>query len=146
MTNAMNEYRARCRRLVRLLLVAGVLVSSGTCLAQSCVFLSGSSTLTFPTLDPSVASTATAMTNVILLCTPASVSPSWTFSGANGSAPLRMKHATTANYIPYTVAPSFLGNFGAVEQWRLTGTVLGANYQNARVGAYSDILTATIFP
>jgi hypothetical protein len=30
--------------------------------------------------------------------------------------------------------------------WNLTATVLGQNYQNARVGSYTDLLTATIFP
>ncbi len=146
MADPMNEHRARCLRMVRRLLFAAALVSGGTCFAQNCVFRSGSSTLSFPTLDPSVASTATAISTVVVRCTPTSVSPTWSFAGANGSAPLRMKHATTANYIPYTIVPSFQSSSGANETWRLTGTVLGANYQNARVGDYSDIVTATVFP
>jgi len=56
-----------------------------------------------------------------------------------------MKHSTQNAYIPYTVATTNLGG-GATRTWRITGTVLAANYQNARVGTYSDILTATILP
>ncbi len=146
MANPMNEQCARSLRKVRRWFVVAALSIGGTCFAQNCTFFTTGSTLTFPTLDPSVASTATAVATVLVRCTPAAVSPTWSFAGANGSAPLRMKHATTANYIPYTIVPTFLGSLGATESWRLTGTVLGANYQDARVGNYSDILTATVFP
>jgi hypothetical protein len=32
------------------------------------------------------------------------------------------------------------------QNWRVTATVLGTDYQNALVGNYSDTLTATITP
>lgn len=115
-------------------------------LAQNCRFTSVGSALNFPTLNPAAATTATANMNVVVRCTPAAVSPTWAFSGANGSAPLQMKHVTLNFFIPYTISATFLSSMGANETWRLTGTVLGANYQNARVGAYSDILTATVTP
>ncbi len=56
-----------------------------------------------------------------------------------------MRHATQNAFIPYTIDATRLGG-GANEQWRITGTVLGANYANATVGSYSDILTATVTP
>lgn len=146
MASSINAHRARSLRLLRVLLVTAAMGAGGHCIAQNCRFISASSSLSFPPLDPLVASMATAVSTVDVRCTPTSVSPTWSFSGANGSAPLRMKHATTANYIPYTVAATFLSSSGSTESWRLTGTVLGANYQDAQAGTYSDILTATVFP
>jgi hypothetical protein len=57
-----------------------------------------------------------------------------------------MKHATQNAFIPYTVATAVVSGGGSTKTWRVTGTVLGANYQNALVGPYSDILSATITP
>jgi hypothetical protein len=56
-----------------------------------------------------------------------------------------MKHTTQNAYIPYTVAATTSGS-GSTRTWRITGTVLAANYQNALVGPYSDILSATVLP
>jgi hypothetical protein len=114
--------------------------------AQNCTFRTAGSPINFPALNPSAPTTVTASMNVRVRCTPASLSPTWGFSGANGSAPLRMKHATQSAYIPYTITATFVSGSGANENWRITGTLLGANYVNARVGAYSDILTATVTP
>jgi hypothetical protein len=44
------------------------------------------------------------------------------------------------------MAASFQGSTGSNQNWRLTATVLGQDYQNAYVGSYSDILTATVTP
>lgn len=115
--------------------------------AQSCTFNGGVSSIGFGSLDPSVATTRTAFTDVKVKCNPASgTTPTWQFSGANGNAPLRMKHSTQSAFIPYSVAPSFQGNSGVNQNWRVTATVLGTDYQNALVGSYSDTLTATITP
>jgi hypothetical protein len=70
----------------------------------------------------------------------------WQFSGTNGSAPLRMKHVTQNAFIPYTVAPTFINRTGMNQNWRITATVLGTDYQNGYVGKYSDLLTVTILP
>ena len=77
---------------------------------------------------------------------PAAFTPSWQFTGTNGNAPLRMKHATQNAFIPYTASVAFTGNVGLSQNWRITATVLGQDYQNAFGGTYSDLLTATITP
>lgn len=131
---------------LRCLAATVALAASAGVHAQNCTFRTAGSPISFPSLDPSAPSTVTASMNVGVRCLPASLSPTWGFSGANGSAPLRMKHATQNAYIPYTITATFVSGSGANETWRITGTLLGANYVNARVGAYSDILTATVTP
>jgi len=123
------------------------IVACGPAHAQSCTFFGSAPTIGFGALDPSLASTRTAFGNVTLFCIPLAATPtSWQFGGANGNAPLRMKHASQAAYIPYSVTRSFVSTNGFVQTWRLTATVLGSDYVNAPAGAYSDILTATINP
>lgn len=111
-----------------------------------CTFSGSGASIGFGSLDPSVASTQTAFTDLKVKCTPAGTTPTWQFSGANGNAPLRMKHASQNVYIPYSVGVSFTGITGANQNWRVTATVLGTDYENALVGPYSDVLTATILP
>jgi spore coat protein U-like protein len=113
---------------------------------QVCQFNGNPSGITFAAFDPSVATTQTAFTDVKIKCTPASTTPTWSFSSANGGASPRMKHSVQSVYIPYTMAASFQGSTGSNQNWRLTATVLGQDYQNAYVGSYSDILTATVTP
>jgi len=100
--------------------------------------------MNFAPFDPSVATTQTVVTTVVVRCT-ASGSPAWQFSGTNGNAPLRMKHGAS-DFIPYTVTATFVSPGGGNQNWTLTATVLGQDYQNARVGSYSDLLTVTIIP
>ena len=56
-----------------------------------------------------------------------------------------MKHSAQNFYIPYTITTTFIGG-NVNETWRISGTILGVNYQNAMVGSYTDILTATVTP
>ena len=130
---------------LRPLLAVALLVAWSAANAQNCSFTTTGSAINFPPLDPSVSATLTAFMDINVRCIPASVSVTWTFSGANGSTPLRMKHGTQNAYIPYTVAATTSGS-GSTRTWRITGTVLAANYQNALVGPYSDILSATVLP
>lgn len=129
----------------RLVPLAMFIVCAGA-QAQSCTFRSAGSAINFPALDPSAATTATAFMDVRVRCVPGSLSPTFAFSGANGSAPLRMKHTTQNVFIAYTATAALISGSGVNETWRITGTVLGVNYQNARVGNYTDILSATITP
>jgi len=112
--------------------------------AQVCNFRSPPGTMNFAPFDPSVATTQTVVTTVVVRCT-ASGSPAWQFSGTNGNAPLRMKHGAS-DFIPYTVTATFVSPGGGNQNWTLTATVLGQDYQNAPVGSYSDLLTVTIIP
>ena len=113
---------------------------------QTCFFTTGASTISLGSLDPSSATTRTAFSDVRVLCIPLAFTPSWQFTGTNGNAPLRMKHATQNAFIPYTVSVAFTGNVALSQNWRITATVLGQDYQNAFGGTYSDLLTATITP
>lgn len=130
---------------LRALLAAALLVAGPAAQGQSCTFVSAGSAISFPPLDPSVAATLTAFMDIQVRCIPASVAVTWGLSGANGSTPLRMKHGSQDAYIPYAVSTISLDS-GSTRTWRMTGTVLAANYQNAPVGSYSDILRATILP
>jgi len=129
-----------------LLLAALLAVCTSAHAADTCSFASAGSAINFPPLDPSVSATLTAFMDVQIKCTNATNVPTWSFSGANGDTPLRMKHATQNAYIPYTVAANLVGGSGSTKTWRVTGTVLGANYQDGLVGSYSDILSATVLP
>jgi hypothetical protein len=130
------------RYLLAVLLLGAGFAAHG----QSCTFASPGGALDFPPLDQSNPVTVAAFININVKCVPAGVSPTWNFSGANGSAPLQMKHLSLTAFIPYSIAATFVSNSGANEVWRVTGTILGANYQNAPIGSYSDILTATVLP
>jgi hypothetical protein len=111
----------------------------------ACTFRSTLPGFPFGNLDPSAPTTRSQVSSVLLRCT-GSATPSWQFSGANGSAPLRMKHATVNAFIPYTMTVAYVSGPQSNQRWNLTATVLGQDYENARVGAYSDLLTATVLP
>jgi spore coat protein U-like protein len=133
--------------LLRGLWIALLLILPALAWGQSCTFNGGVTSIGFGSLDPSIANTRTAFTDVKVKCNPASgLTPTWQFTGQNGNAPLKMKHASQNAFIPYSVSPSFQGSTGVNQNWRVTATVLGTDYQNALVGNYSDTLTATITP
>lgn len=128
-------------------LAAVLLASAGSAAAQSCNFrnpLPGG-ILFSPALDPSSAITRTATTDIRVQCT-GNASLAWSFTGANGSSPVRMKHGSLTSFIPYTVAATFVQGPVGNQRWVLTATVLGAAYVNAPAGTYSDQLTATVLP
>jgi hypothetical protein len=152
----MHEYLTRVRfilpdfrRTLRALLGAALLVVSNGASAQAgCDFRNTPfADIVFSApLDPSVAITVSASTQMRVRC-PASVALAWTFAGANGNAPLRMKHATRNAFIPYSASASPVNIPNAANQfWRVTATVLGSAYENAPAGSYSDLLTVTINP
>jgi hypothetical protein len=134
-------------RTLRPLLAAALVATSGSAAGQACNFRNPlpADILFGAAFDPSNATPRQATTSMRVQCSD-SVTPAWSFSGNNGSAPLRMKHATLSAFIPYSVSVAFLGGPSSNQQWRVTATVLGASYENAPIGAYSDRLTATILP
>jgi hypothetical protein len=123
-----------------------VLAAAGAA-GQSCNFRNPppGDILFSPALDPSIASTRVATSSMRVQCS-AGTSPAWSFSGINGNAPLRLKHATQNAFISYSVSPAFTGGPSSNQQWTVTATILGADYVNAPPGTYSDALTATILP
>lgn len=129
------------------LLASALLATSQAVVAQACNFRNPvpGNILFSPALDPSVANTRTAMGAMRVQCS-ADVTPTWTFSGSNGTASLRLKHSSLEAFIPYTVSATRQGGPSNNQQWTVTATILGPNYANAPVGAYADALTATILP
>jgi hypothetical protein len=134
------------RHAAAALLSAGCLAAGGA-LAQSCSFRNPApANIVFsPAFDPSVAATRTASTEFRVNCS-GGASPSWSFSGANGNAPLRMKHGVLDAHIPYSAAAAYSSGPVGNQRWQVTATVTGASYIDAPVGAYSDSLIATILP
>lgn len=119
--------------------------------ASSCTFQAAPAGITFPALDPSVATVVTAFTDVAIKCTGAGVPPpsGWAFVGQNGAYPnLRMKHSSLTAFIPYSVGnpPALVSSAGANQTYRVTATILPADYANAYAGAYSDLLQMTVLP
>jgi hypothetical protein len=57
-----------------------------------------------------------------------------------------MKHATQDASIPYTVAARYVSGGTGNQLWSITATIVGADYQNALVGSYTDALTVQITP
>ena len=112
----------------------------------ACTFRTNPGAITFTAFDPSVASTQTATTTARVNCSGAVTTPTWAFSSSNGGASPRMKHTTMSVYISYSVAAAYVSGAANNQLFNITATVLGANYQNAQVGSYSDTLTYTITP
>lgn len=141
----MNETIAINRRWKTSCLLFVSLFGTAFSAGAACTFRTAPGAITFTSFDPSVASTQTASTTAHVNCS-VGQSPTWAFSGVNGSAPLRMKLTTAAVYIPYSVAAAYVSGAASNQLFNITATVLGPNYQNAQVGSYSDVLTLTITP
>lgn len=127
---------------------ASVAVSAAV--SGNCKFNSGGA-VSF-VLDPSSASDATGtVTQPAFWCTKGS---SYTLSdddGVNesGVGAQRMKHATLAEYIPYTFAYTASGTGtgkGTPITLDIASTVVNADFVNASAGAYADTVTLTITP
>ncbi len=129
------------RACLLFLLLFGTAFSAGA----ACTFRTSPGAIAFTAFDPSTAPTRTASTTARVNCS-AGQSPTWAFSGTNGSAPLQMKHSSMSLFIPYSVAAAYVSGASNNQLFNITATVLGPNYQNAQVGSYSDTLTLTIIP
>lgn len=111
----------------------------------------------FPILDPSSGATFTVPVVAASLnagrigdCVS---SVSMTLSGDNGanfSGGRRMKHATLAEFIPYSLAgiPTSQPGPGNSQyvSFTFTGTVTGPDYANAPAGSYSDNVLISVDP
>lgn len=125
-------------------------VAVSATVSGNCKFNSGGA-VSF-TLDPSAtADAAGTVTQPAFWCTKGS---SFTLSdddGANesGVGAQRMKHATLAEYIPYSFAYTTSGTGtgkGTPITLDISSTVVNANFVNASAGAYADTVTLTINP
>lgn len=142
---ASSETPAAQHRWQRACLLFSLLFGATFGAGAACTFRTAPGAIAFTAFDPSTAPTQTASTTAAVNCS-AGLSPTWAFSGTNGSAPLRMKHSSMSVFIPYSVATAYVSGAANNQVWNITATVLGTNYQNAQVGSYSDTLTLTITP
>ena len=126
--------------------IAQLMCVAGAAQGQNCGFQGAGGGISFSPFDPSIATPQSASTILRLKCVPSGFTPTWVFTGANGSAPYQMKHTVQNSYIPYSVSVTFINNNGVNQNWRLTADVLGTDYVDAFSGSYSDILTATVLP
>jgi spore coat protein U-like protein len=118
----------------------------------TCKFTTDSATLDFGNLDPAVGSDVTKNTSLEFWCTKNATYTVTDDDGLyeTGTDQNRMKHATLAEYIPYSFSYTPTTGSGAGKDSPLTlnisGTVLGSDYINASAGSYSDTVTMTISP
>lgn len=155
-------------KLAMALLAAVVGLSSSTAVAApNCTFrATGALNLAFGSLDPSVGTPAIASLTVGTLnsdqvgdCTaPTQTMTLSADNGQNFSGGSR-RMASAGNFIAYSIAGGGGGWAGTGpwtrtkpgnNTWRqipvLTGTIPGANYENAAAGSYSDTVILTITP
>ena len=136
-------------------LVGSVVASDTTTVAVSasvtgtCKFLSGG-TISY-TLDPSVGGNVSGtVSQPTFWCTKGSSYTITDDNGANKSGTTyRMKHASLAEYIPYSFTYTSTGTGsgrGTTLTMNIGSQVLGSDYQNASAGNYSDTVTLTIAP
>lgn len=127
---------------------ASVAVSAAV--SGSCKFNSGGA-VSF-VLDPASTSDATGtVTQPAFWCTKGSAYSLSDDDGVNesGIGAQRMKHATLAEYIPYTFAYTTSGTGtgkGTPITLDIASTVVNSNFVNASAGAYADTVTLTITP
>ena len=118
----------------------------------TCKFSSGTSTLNFGALDPSVGTNVNGSTTTNFWCTKGVTTDAIAANnGANWSGTKRqMKDTVSADLIPYTLTltPDGSANTGPAAPRTLTigGTVLGTDYTGKTAGSYSDTVTLNITP
>jgi len=147
-----------------ILAVAGGLAQAGTTQLTvsaavlskgNCKFQTAPATLNFGMIDPTSGANATALTTIQFKCV-GSV-PNVTYSlqagdGLNATGPgmRRVKNtATGVDYMAYSLSLSPASgtipkNF--LQTVTVSGTILPADFQNARAGAYSDTVVLSLNP
>jgi len=150
-------------KLLGMVMVLGLVLSTGVAFADTntftvqasvigiCKLSSGTSTLDFGALDPSLTSDGAATTTVNFWCTKNAGYTVAANNGAHfGSGSKRMEGPTAADLIPYSLSNNPSTGIGSGKTTpivlTLTGSILNADYVNAAVGSYSDTVTLTITP
>jgi len=133
------------------LTVSATVVSKGNCRFQT-----AAPTLDFGTINPASTTTVTASTTIQVRCTGAGSNPTITYNLQAGDGRYllggmrRMRHATdTTEFMPYSVSLSPAAATIAkntTQSITISGTVVPADYQNVRVGTYSDTVVLTLDP
>jgi spore coat protein U-like protein len=116
----------------------------------TCKFNSGGS-VDFGSLDPSVGTDVSGtVTQPEFWCTNGASYSITDDNGVNNTGPTyRMKHASLAEYIPYTFSYTSSGTGSGPTSpvsMDIAADVLGSDYTGASAGSYSDTVTLTITP
>jgi len=130
--------------------VTAVVLSRSNCQFST----NAGATLDFGTLNPAGGSNVVTSTSMNARCTGNANSATFLITQNGGlhsaAGQNQMRHASvTTEFITYTLAIS--PSSGTVLKNQVfavsvTGTVVGSNYQSARVGSYSDTVVLTINP
>lgn len=116
----------------------------------SCRFSSSALTLSFGQLDPASTAPATAVTTTQFWCTKGTTATLASTGGLYNNGKNRMKHASSSEYIPYTLTLSASsltgGGKNVARQLTIEGTIDNPDFVNARVGDYSDTVEIRITP
>ena len=110
---------------------------------------SGSQTVSFPAIDPSVAAgQVTTVASVKFSCSSGDTA-SWTVRGATGATanPYQLqKVGSPAVLLPYAVTVTRIVDPGKPDTLQIQASIAQINYQVADVGNYSDTLFITLLP
>jgi hypothetical protein len=120
-----------------------------------CRFLTAPTTLDFGTINPASGTNATATTTIRFWCLGSQASTTYSVQAGNGlyspgPGLRRVRHATSAtDLMAYNlnISPAS-GTIGwlATQTITVTGTIVPTEFQNARVGAYSDTVVIDLDP
>lgn len=153
------------RKIVAITLTAAIVATAGAAMAAAsntltvqasvtgtCKFSSGTSTLNFGALDPSVGTNVNGSTTTNFWCTKGVTTDAIAANnGSNWSGTKRqMLDTVSTDLIPYTLTltPDGSANTGPASPRTLTigGQVLGTDYTGKTAGSYSDTVTLNITP
>ena len=134
------------------LAITAVVLSKG-----SCKFQTGAATLPFGAIDPTSSATKTASTTVQVRCNGGGSASTITYSlvagnGLNspGAGVRRVKHTTVATeFMAYSLSLSPASGSipkNSTQDITISGTILPADFQNARSGSYSDTVVLDLYP
>jgi hypothetical protein len=137
---------------------AGAAMATGTntltvsaSVASTCKFVSGTSTLNFGTLDPSVGTNVNASGSTTFWCTKGVTTDAIVAdNGLYYSGSRQMKDTVSGDVIPYSLALTKDGNTnagpGSPRTLTIGGTVAGIDYTSKSAGSYSDTVVLSITP
>ncbi|MEP7329742.1 MAG: hypothetical protein ABI777_11060 [Betaproteobacteria bacterium] len=134
-------------RVLRMLVIGwGLLLgATGVASGQTCTYNAGQpNTASFGTIDPTLSVTKVFSLTINYKCT-GGANASFTITGANDTGPgaYRLRHVTQlTQFMNYTITTADLPGTKIV----LNGQLVAADYQDAYVGSYADILNVLVLP
>jgi len=117
----------------------------------TCKFVTGTSTLDFGALDPSLGTNVNGSGSTTFWCTKGTVEAIAAGNGSNWDGSKRnMRDPVSTDLIPYTLTLTPDGGTnqgpGSPRTLTIAGQVLGTDYTTKSAGSYTDTVTLTITP